>query len=108
MNLRLTAACAAMAFACASPAFAEVTLVATLAAPLAHAGHPLAGEVIWRCAADSCTTSEATVDTLSLNTCKALARQVGAISAFRGVGRELSAADLERCNAVAHPAPAAH
>lgn len=108
MNLRLAAACAAVFVAASTPAFAEVGLVATLATPLAHAGHPLAGDVVWRCAADACTTSEANVDTLSVNTCKALARQVGAITAFRGVSRELSAAELERCNAVARPAPADH
>lgn len=101
MKLRIAAACAALSFACAAPAFAGLPVTATLAAPVDRETRPIAGDVVWRCAADSCATQQAIRATVSVNTCKAIARSVGPVTAFQGGGITLSADELTRCNAVA-------
>lgn len=89
-------AIAAFAFA-ASPAAAAVYSAQT-SAP-APADRIAARDILWTCASGACTGS--TVNSRPVVLCQGLAKQAGRIDSFLVDGREISSADLDRCNASA-------
>jgi hypothetical protein len=56
-----------------------------------------ASSIQWNCTASGCTT-KGPWPVPGVGACKALAQQVGAVKAYGHPGRQLSAADLARCN----------
>jgi hypothetical protein len=75
---------------------------ATLAAT--PKGNVIARDILWSCTAGACTG--ASDYSRPLIVCQSLAKKAGRVEAFRVNGQALAAADLERCNASAKPAPA--
>ena len=95
--------------AAAAPAPAQQALfTAQTVAPARRQGAVNVPGGVWRCQASSCTrTGPETL--LSVDVCKDLARQVGALNAYSRPGRSLTADELGKCNeglAAAAPAPA--
>lgn len=70
----------------------------------APVGHLVVRDVLWSCAAGTC--SGASDYSRPLIVCQSLARKAGKIDSFRVDGRPFAAAELERCNANARPAAA--
>jgi hypothetical protein len=92
----------AVAAAFFSVANAADAVTAKLQAPLAAPTETIAGGAVFECAADTCTTSDASAD-WSVSGCRDLARSVGVVASF-GVGsRQLSADKLAACNKAAKP-----
>lgn len=72
---------------------------ATLTAKLDAPRREVINGVIWNCREDTCT---GLVDgARPLHTCKKVAKEFGAVSKFATPKGELSADDLQRCNATA-------
>jgi hypothetical protein len=78
------------------------TYSATLAAPTN--GRIIARDISWNCAGAACTG--ATENSRPAVLCQSLAKRAGRLDSFAVDGRAFAAADLERCNASAKPAPA--
>ena len=74
-------------------------VVATLQSPLAKADTVLAGDIAWDCQGATCTSGEVHNDTFSIETCRALGKQVGAVSSFISARGSLDDAKLAKCNA---------
>jgi hypothetical protein len=85
----------------AAPAAAS-NYSATLMAPAP--GRIIARDIVWNCGAGAC--HGATDESRPTVLCQSLAKRAGRIDRFLVDGRELSSAELERCNAVARPVPA--
>jgi hypothetical protein len=100
MTLRLAAACAALTFAAAAPAFAAVPISAALTNPTSEQ-RPITSTISWRCADTGCTTAHADREQFSVRTCKALARQVGPVAAFVSGSRSFTPEQLAECNTAA-------
>ena len=100
MTLRLAAACALACASLSTQAFAFNPISVTLAAPAAHPSRPIAGGRIFDCVDSACVARQAEVTDLSVNTCKALARTVGEITAFATGNHALTAEQLAQCNSV--------
>jgi hypothetical protein len=64
----------------------------------------IARDIVWACGADAC--QGATDEGRPAVLCQSLARHAGRVDSFLVDGQALSAADLEKCNASARPAPA--
>jgi hypothetical protein len=95
--------------AAAAPAPAQPALfTAQTVAPARRQGAVNVPGGVWRCQASSCTrTGPETL--LSVDVCKDLARQVGALNAYSRPGKSLTADELGKCNeglAAAAPPPA--
>jgi hypothetical protein len=60
-------------------------------------GSVMAASIQWNCTASGCTT-RGPWPVPGWGACKALAQQVGAVKSYGHPGRQLSAADLARCN----------
>lgn len=87
----------------ATPATAA-TYSAKTSAP-APAERIPARDILWTCASGTCTGS--TLNSRPVVLCEGLAKEAGAIESFLVDGREISAADLQRCNNSARePGPA--
>ena len=98
MNLRISAALAALAVsALATSAMAE-PVVAKLQAPAAGAVKPVAGGAVFECLGDVCAARAPASDTGGLRGCKDLVRQVGAVASFGAGSKTLSADQLAECN----------
>ena len=81
-------------------AMAATPITATLAAPVEKASTVVAAGAAWRCAETTCQlASDTTVETYSA--CRAIARQVGAVTAIGSENRMLSDERLAKCNASA-------
>ncbi len=106
MNLRLFAACAALTFSAAAPAFAGMPISATLANAV-EPTRPITSTISWRCADTGCATSQADREQFSMTTCKALARQVGPVAAFVSGSRSFTPEQITQCNSVARTVVAA-
>jgi hypothetical protein len=90
--------------AAAAPAPGLTALVATTARPALRPGAVPAGGLAWRCAGSRCTTPPVRPQDLPAQ-CRALAREVGAMSSFaQGVSR-LTAKQLATCNESAAISP---
>jgi hypothetical protein len=95
--------------AAAAPAPAQPALfTAHTVAPARRQGAVNVPGGVWRCQASTCTrTGPETL--LSVDVCKDLARQVGALNAYSRPGKSLTADELGKCNeglAAAAPPPA--
>ena len=84
----------------AAPAAAS-TYSAQLAAPTA--GRVVARDIAWNCTGSACVG--ATQESRPAVLCQALAKRAGRVERFAVDGRAFSAAELERCNAVAKTRP---
>jgi len=93
-------------------AFSGLALAATAATAANYSAKPsvplsdriVARDIIWSCGPAAC--QGATAESRPLVLCEGLAKRAGRIDSFLVDGRELSAADLERCNAAAKSQPA--
>ncbi|MES2119907.1 MAG: hypothetical protein V4513_04955 [Pseudomonadota bacterium] len=85
----------------AAPA-AAATYTATLAAPTN--AKIIARDISWNCSGAACFG--ATVNSRPTVLCQSLAKRAGRLDSFAVDGRAFAAAELERCNASAKPAPA--
>ena len=99
--LRPFLALAAIAISAAPAAAASYS--ATLATP--SNGQFIARDISWNCAGAVCQGATETSRPAVL--CQSLAKRAGRIDSFLVDGRALAAAELERCNASAKPAPTA-
>lgn len=86
--------------AAAAPA-ASGPVVAKLHAPIAKRQQAIAGEAVFVCEGDTCSTETPTSATNSVPGCRELARRVGALASFGADGAALDADGLARCNAAA-------
>jgi hypothetical protein len=86
------------AFALAASPAAAATYSARTSAP-APAERIAVQDILWTCDSGSCTGSTANSRPVVL--CEALAKKAGRIESFLVDGREMSATDLQRCNASA-------
>ena len=100
MKHLIAAAFAVLSLGAANAAFADGQVTATLQQPQAAHLKLVAGHAVFRCADTSCIAGYAPDDAGSLDSCKALARQVGALS-FYGQTKPLDDKSLAKCNAVA-------
>lgn len=102
MKLRTLTAAAVLAFTVSAPAFAsDGKISVSLQAPLAAKTKVVAGGAVFSCAETACVAYGAPARALTAATCKAVAKEVGAVAAFAGERKSLEAADLARCNGVA-------
>ena len=86
----------------AAPA-AAANYSAKLANP-SQAGRIAVSDVLWTCGEQGCNGS--TKNSRALVLCQGLAKKAGRIEAFTVDGREIAAADLDRCNASARASTA--
>jgi hypothetical protein len=101
MKLRLAAACAIACAAFSTQAFAFNPINVTLATPAERPTRPIAGGRIFDCTGATCVARQSELTDLSVNTCKALARRVGEITAFSTTGgHALTEEQLAQCNSV--------
>ena len=99
MKLLTLAACAAAALTFAGSAMAESPLTAKLQAPAAKTKF-IAGGSIFLCSADACTANATTSTSYSNDTCRAVAKAAGPLSAFGDGQRSFDADRLAACNSV--------
>ena len=98
----LSAACAAViTLSFAGGALAAEPVTAKLTAPLAAKTKFIAGGAVFLCEADSCVASAPSSQTFATSTCKAVAKNVGAVAVFGASGKTLDADKLGACNAKA-------
>lgn len=96
----LSAACAAViTLSFAGGAFAADVVTAKLQSPVAEKTKFIAGGAVFLCEADVCVASSPSSQTFASSTCKAVAKNVGAITAFGNAGKTLDAGKLDACNA---------
>lgn len=109
MKLRSIAAVAALSFSLsglmAGAAFAaDGPVSAKLNAPLTAKTKVVAGGAVFVCDGAECVATSAPSRAITAASCKALAKEVGRVSAFGGETKSLDAEDLARCNASAKAA----
>ena len=97
MKLRTLAAAAILSASFAAPAFAGNISVA-LQAPVAAKTKVVAGGAVFSCVEATCVAANAPTRALTAATCKAVVKEVGAVTAFAGDRKSLEADDLARCN----------
>ena len=97
MKLRTLAAAAILSASFAAPAFAGTINVA-LQAPVAAKTKVVAGGAVFSCVEATCVTANAPSRALTAAACKAIVKEVGAVTAFSGDRKALAADDLARCN----------
>lgn len=102
MKLRSLAAVAALTTVMfAGSAFADGRIAVALDQPLAAKTKVVAGGAVFVCEGAECVSAQAPSRALTAVACKALAKEVGRVSAFGGDTKSLDADDLTRCNASA-------
>jgi hypothetical protein len=90
-------------------AFSALAVVASSAAAsnysakptVSAAGRFIARDIVWNCGPAAC--QGATDESRPLVLCQSLAKRAGRLDSFVVDGREMSAADLDKCNASAKP-----
>jgi hypothetical protein len=103
LSILAAAAVLASAFgatAVAAPA-ASGPVVAKLQTPVAKRQRPIAGDTVFVCEGDTCTTSSPASATNTVTGCRELARRVGALTSFGQDGAALDSDALARCNVAA-------
>lgn len=107
MNFRtLAVACAAavsVSFA-AGAALADDPVTVKLQSPVAEKTKLIAGGAVFMCEGDTCLAAAPSSQTYGATACKDVAKKVGAVASFGGSRKQLDAAKLDQCNAVALPA----
>jgi hypothetical protein len=79
------------------PAYAQAPVVRAITVAQLAPKTLVAGETLWNCGADGCTTRAVTARPAIA--CAQVTKQVGAVSSFSINGAALSAEDLAKCNA---------
>ena len=98
MKLRTLAAAAILSASFAAPAFAAGNISVALQAPVAAKTKVVAGGAVFSCVEATCVAANAPTRALTAATCKAVVKEVGAVTAFAGDRKSLEADDLARCN----------
>ena len=101
MKLRTLAVAAILSAFFAAPAFAAGNISVALQAPVAAKTKIVAGGAVFSCVEATCVATNAPSRALTAATCKAIVKEVGAVTAFAGDRKSLAAEDLARCNGVA-------
>jgi hypothetical protein len=102
MKLRTLAACAALSVSMfAGAALADGRVAAALENPVAAKTKVIAGGAVFVCEGAECISAAAPSRAMTSGACKALAKEVGRVSAFGGETKSLDAEDLGRCNVAA-------
>lgn len=102
MKLRILAACAALSVSMfAGAALADGRVAAALETPVAAKTKIVAGGAVFVCEGAECVSTAAPSRAMTSAACKALAKEVGRVSAFGGETKSLDAEDLGRCNGAA-------
>jgi hypothetical protein len=102
MKLRTLAACAALSVSMfAGAALADGRVAAALENPVAAKTKIVAGGAVFVCEGAECVSTAAPSRAMTSAACKALAKEVGRVSAFGGETKSLDADDLTRCNGAA-------
>ena len=102
MKLRTLAAVAALSVSMfAGAALADGRVAAALEAPIAAKTKIVAGGAVFVCEGAECVSLSAPSRAVTAVSCKALAKEVGRVSAFGGETKSLDADDLGRCNVTA-------
>lgn len=101
MKLRMLAAAAVLSMTFAGAAYADGKVTASLKAPLAAKTKVVAGGAVFACEGDSCVAVKAPARATTVAGCKALVKEVGALTAFSNGKRAIEGEDLAACNAVA-------
>ena len=102
MKLRTLAAAAILSASFAVPAFAAGgNITVALQAPVAAKTKVVAGGAVFSCVEATCVAANAPTRALTAATCKAVVKEVGAVTAFTGDRKSLEADDLARCNGAA-------
>ncbi|MCC7267572.1 MAG: hypothetical protein IT546_09575 [Caulobacteraceae bacterium] len=97
MKFSIAAAAAAFSLACAGGALAaEVTV--KLVTPVSGPTKVIAGGAVFNCVDTTCVAKTPTARTISSSACKELTKEVGAISTFGDVRKQLDGDKLARCN----------
>ena len=104
MKLHTLAAGAALSLMFALPALADGKISATLASPVAGKTKVIAAGAVFACEGSECVSTAAPSRALTAAGCKALAKEVGRVSAYAGDRKSLEAAELDRCNVGQAPA----
>ena len=100
MSIKFLAAALAGLLAAGS-ANAAGPISATLQSPLASKSRVVAGGALWACEGTSCVATSAVERTISVASCRELAKAVGALSAFGNGDKVFDAEALAKCNAAA-------
>jgi hypothetical protein len=85
----------ALALGLSSAAFAETTITATLAAPIAKPVELLANDTLWTCVDKACVVKTKGSDTDSWLECRKFVRQAGRVTAYGS----LDDSKIAMCNA---------
>ena len=93
-------------------AFSALVMAASSASAGSYSAKPVAAasgklitrDIVWNCGPAACQGS--TQESRPAVICQSLAKRTGAIESFLVDGRAFSAAELQKCNAVAKRAPA--
>ena len=102
MKLRMLTAAAVLSLSFAGAAWADGKITASLKTPVAAKTKIVAGGAVFTCEGASCVALTAPSRSATTAGCKALAKEVGALTAFGSDRKPLQGADLEACNAVVH------
>jgi hypothetical protein len=83
----------------ATAAFAETSITATLAKPVAAPTQFIAAHAVWNCAATTCATSIAPDESLTVSGCRDLSKVVGVITAMTSPDKTMTADRIAKCAA---------
>jgi hypothetical protein len=101
----LAVACAALVtLSVAGAALAEQSVAVKLQNPVAAKTKIVAGGSVWVCNGADCIANAPGSRTFATATCKDLAKALGPIAAFSDGKKQMDAARIDQCNAVAAPA----
>lgn len=98
--IRILAASAALVLSAGAASAADARLTASLAQPVAAKTRVVAGGAVWTCEGGTCNAGAATSRSAGFRACQALAKEVGAVTAYGGRST-LGAEQLAKCNASA-------
>jgi len=102
MKLRTLTAAAVISLTFAGAAWADGKITASLKTPVAAKTKIVAGGAVFVCEGSNCVALVAPSRAASTAGCKALVKEVGALTAFGSDRKALDGADLEACNAAAN------
>lgn len=101
MKLRMLAAAAIVSLSFAGAAYADGKVTASLKAPVAAKTKVVVSGAVYNCEGSTCVSLAAPARAVTLAGCKALVKEVGALTAFSNGKRAIEGEDLATCNAVA-------
>ncbi len=101
MKLRMLAAAAILSLSFAGAAQAADKVTATLKAPVAAKTKVVVAGAVYSCEGSTCVSLAAPARAVTVAGCKALVKEVGAVTALSNEKRAIEGEDLAACNAVA-------